>query len=82
MQTTEKTKIKDWYTTTYPDDDLGTELSTATFYDLFEALDHYKDVYKVLGVGDSIIRERVFSELAKIMKVDYEYVYEQWLKGA
>ena len=27
MRTTENTKIRDWYTATYPNDDLGTELS-------------------------------------------------------
>ena len=82
MRTTEKTKIRHWYTTTYPEDDLGKQLSDATFYDLFETLDNYQDVYELLGVGDSIIRERVFEELSKIMEVDYDYVYEQWLKGA
>lgn len=81
MQTTEKTKIKDWYTAAFPTDDLGTELSNATFYDLFEALDNYRDVYELLGVGDSIIRERVFAELAKVMEVNYNYIYEQWMKG-
>lgn len=82
MNITEKTKIKDWYCKEYPTDELGVELNeNITFNDLFVVLDTYKDVYEALGVGDSIIRERVFDKLAKIMSVDYDYIFEQWLKS-
>lgn len=51
-----------------------------TFYDLFECLDHHRDVYAdCLGAVDSIVRERLFVKLAEIMKVDYDYIYNQWL---
>lgn len=80
MNTTEKTKIKEWYIKEYPTDELGAELNDEiTFYDLFVVLDTYKSVYEALNVWDSIVRERVFGELAKIMKVDYDYIYYQWL---
>ena len=82
MNIAENTKIKEWYVTRYPTDELGIEINDeVTFYDLFVALDTYKDVYEVLGVGDSIIRERAFSKLAEMMQVDYGYIYEQWLKA-
>lgn len=82
MNITEKTKIKEWYVKEYPKDELGVELDNEiTFYDLFVVLDNYKSVYKALNVWDSIVRERVFSKLAEIMQVDYDYIYEQWLKG-
>lgn len=82
MNITKKTKIKEWYVNKYPTDELGTEINNEiTFEDLFVVLDTYKDVYKALGVGDSIIRERVFDKLAKIMQVDYNYIYEQWLRA-
>jgi len=76
-------KIKEWYTKEYPTDELGLEISEiATFEGLFETLDSYKDVYDYLGdTIDSVIRERCFSELARIMKVDYSEVYSQWLLG-
>ena len=46
----------------------------------FEVLDAYEDVYVYLGEGiDSVIRERIFQELADIAEVDYEYIYDQWL---
>jgi hypothetical protein len=82
MNITENTKIKEWYMTEYPDDELGEEMNKdVTFYDLFVVLDTYKSVYDTLNVWDSIIRERVFSKLAEIMNVDYDYIYEQWLRA-
>ena len=83
MNTTEKTRIKEWYIKEYPTDELGVEINNEiTFEDLFVVLDTYKDVYEALNVWDSIVRERVFSKLADIMNVDYDYIYEQWLKSA
>ena len=77
-----KKEIKTWYCETFPTDDLGLELNEGvTFEDLFDALDNYKDVYEVFGVGDSLIRERLFQRLADIIGMDYTYVYDQWLKG-
>lgn len=82
MNTTDKTKIKEWYIKEYPTDELGIEINNEiTFEDLFVALDTYKDVYEALGVCDSIVRERCFEKLAEIMNVDYDYVYKQWLRA-
>lgn len=73
-------KLREFYVREFPEDTFGKEIDpNVTFEDLFEALDHYRDVYACIGVGDSIIRERLFSKLAKIMGVGYGYVYEQWL---
>ena len=81
MNITEETKIKEWYVKEYPLDELGVKINKdITFNDLFVVLDTYKNVYDALNVWDSIIRERVFNKLAEIMQVDYDYVYEQWLK--
>lgn len=83
MNIAEKTKIKDWYIAKYPTDELGVKINKdITFEDLFVVLNSYKDVYQALNVWDSIVRERVFGKLADIMNVDYDYVYEQWLKSA
>jgi hypothetical protein len=77
------TLIKEWYVTNYPTDEVGNTLNDkATFNDLFNALDTYQDVYVVLGGdADSIVRERAFKKLSELLGVDYDYVYEQWLKG-
>lgn len=75
------TFLKDWYTKTYPDDKLGEKLnSRATFYDLFEALDNYQDIYNLFGIEDSIVRERIFEKLAEIMECPHEEIYNQWLR--
>lgn len=75
--------IKKWYITAYPTDDMGNDINEdVTFRGLFECLDSYQDVYEFLGVDDSIVRERVFMQLAILMNVDdYDYIYEQWLKA-
>lgn len=76
----ENEKVKTWYMEQYNTDELGQEIKEdITFYDIFYALDRHKDVYEVLGVDDSIVRERVFEKLAEIMQCDYNYIYEQWL---
>ena len=75
-------KIRNWYMKTFPTDSCGPYINPeATFDGLFETLDNYGDVYAYLGEGDSIIRERCFEQLAKLMECDYGYIYDQWLRG-
>lgn len=78
-----KLNVKEWYRGEYSTDDLVEEIKdTVTFKDIFEALDNYKDIYEVIGNGiDSIVRERIFNKLATLMEVDYDYIYDQWLKS-
>ena len=73
--------IKEFYLNTYPTDELGVELiETATFVGLLDVLhNNTKDVYDYIGVGDSIVRERVFARLAEILEAPYDYVYNLWL---
>lgn len=74
-------KIKTWYHYEYVSDEAYTDINDdVTFQDVFVALDNYQDVYKLLGLNcDSVIRERVFLELARLMHVKYDYIYAQWL---
>lgn len=77
-----KENVKDWYTETYPTDDLGEEIrSDLTFQDVFDCLDSYENIYSCLEVYDSIVRERVFSKLAELIDSDYDYIYNQWLSS-
>ena len=72
--------IKEFYLSNYPADELGNEIyANATFKGLFHILDTYEDVYKYIGIADSIIRERIFEKLANEMGVDYNEIYNQWL---
>jgi len=76
----QKGKIKNWYMKNYRTDTLGKNLDAdSTFEDVWTALNNGTDVYSVFGVGDSLIRERIFTELAKIYNVDYDYIYQKWL---
>lgn len=69
--------IKNWYESTYPDDELGQEINPdATFEEL---LINIPNIYDYLNVGDSVVRERVFEQLAEILGVEYEIVYQHWM---
>jgi hypothetical protein len=73
--------IREFYLTNYPSDDLGLELNeTPTFAGLLNQLIVGGVVYRYIGVGDSVIRERLFERLAEELEVSYEYVYNLWLK--
>jgi hypothetical protein len=73
-------KIKEFYLENYPTDELGVELNeTPTFAGLLNQLIVGGDVYRYIGVGDSIIRERLFEQLANELETSYDYVYDLWL---
>jgi len=69
--------IKQWYQSEYHSDELGNEInSLANFKDL---KNNIHNVYEYLDVCDSIVRERVFTELANRLNLDYWDIYNQWL---
>lgn len=72
--------IREFYVENYPTDELGIELNeNPTFAGLLNQLIVGGDVYRYIGVGDSIIRERLFERLAEELEVSYDYVYNLWL---
>lgn len=74
--------IRDWYLATYPEDGLGFEINPkANFLTLKQALENGDDVYEHLGVGDSVIRERVFEKASRVYGTSYDYVYDLWMHG-
>ena len=70
--------IKDWYVKAYPTDDLGERLN-GTFKGALQTLLRGDDIYDYICVGDSLIRERLFSQLSKMLDVDYDEIYNVWL---
>ena len=75
-------KIKQFYLNNYPTDELGVELNeNANFTGLLNELFTGNDIYGYIGVGDSIIRERLFSKLSEILNCSYDYVYNLWLNN-
>lgn len=73
--------IREFYLQNFPTDEVGMEINpTATFGELYWVIQTFGDVYEYIGVADSLIRERLFENLATIMNVDYNVIYSQWLK--
>ena len=74
-------KIREFYLENYPTDNLGLELNeTPTFSGLLNQLITNSDVYRYIGVSDSLVRERLFTKLAEELNTTYDYVYNLWLK--
>ena len=74
--------VKAWYIERF-NDDLAQEIDdNITFEEVYHALKMGDDFYEVIGVGDSIIRERIFEELSYLYKVSYDDIYKLWLKTA
>lgn len=76
--------VKEWYCRTYPTDELGGKLrEKLTFIKIYELLasGNGDQVYDLMGVRDSIIREGLFEQLSKILNVEYDYIYQLWLNG-
>lgn len=70
--------FKYWYMQNYPKDKLGVELNDyISFEDLYDEDYSKYNIYDVMGVGDSLIRERLFEHLAEIYNVSYDSVYKK-----
>jgi hypothetical protein len=69
--------IKTYYLSAFPSDNLGEEINAnATFDGLFNNI---SKPYSYIGVDDSIVRERLFDQLATIKGVPYSDIYNEWL---
>lgn len=72
--------IKEWYCETYPNDDLGKELNSAlTFSVLLKAMVAFCEFYELIGLDDSVVRQRIFQKLADICGTDYDFIFDVWL---
>lgn len=74
--------IKEDYVTTFPTDELGKNINEdISYYNLFMGMLNGDDVYDMLGVSDTIIRERIFRLLSEMMEVGYDVIYYAWLNS-
>ena len=72
--------VKKWYMEEYPTDELGIEINELlTFENVADRMKNGEDIYDILNVEDSIVRERVFEQLSKVYNTDYDYWYYLWL---
>jgi hypothetical protein len=73
-------EIKNYYLEKFPHDELGLEINeNATWVGLLKTLNTNGQVYDYLGVGDSLIRENCFAQLANLIGVNYNEIYYKWL---
>lgn len=74
--------IKEDYVTTFPTDELGKYINEdINYYNFFMGMLNGDDIYDMLYVSDSLVRERVFRFLSEMMNVDYDIIYYAWLNS-
>lgn len=52
-----------------------------TFRKVMDALNNEEDIYDVIGVNDSVVREEIFILLSDLLDVEYDEIYQLWLHG-
>jgi DNA-binding phage protein len=78
---TMKESATDWYVKKFKGDKKMAPKDGVTFEQLYESLKKGENIYEKMGVDDSIVRERVMSEMADRLGVKYDHVYDLWLNG-
>ena len=74
--------IKDWYIKTYPEDEMGKEINPRIgFNDCWQMMKNGNEFYTIINTGDSVIRERIFAEIAKLNNITYDVVYNVWFNN-
>ena len=79
-----RTRVLDFYASFYPNDEEGKNINpNLTFSSLLRGMKKGVGFYDMVGVGDSIIRERIFVTLADLYaNSDYGAIYSLWMFGA
>lgn len=78
LKATANTEVRSWYHEAYPNDSMWTDiLPRYTFEGLFKALDRRMYSYTMFA-NDSVIRERILSQLAAVMEVPTSEVLAQF----
>lgn len=76
-----RSHVKKWYHECYPDDSLWKEIDPrVSFGDILQMMQEKKNIYPRIA-DDSVIRERVFWEIADLLHTDYDTVFTLWLEG-
>lgn len=84
ISTLQQSKVLDFYKQKHTHDDYGvSEIKpNVTFLDfLLELNKPNGDIYELIGVSDSLIRERLFERLSELLNVDYNVIYNIWLNN-
>ena len=73
--------LREWYMEAFPSDELGEFLNEISFEDIWKYMYRGQDVYELMGVGDSLVRERVLLEMSERFDTDYEVIYTMWINN-
>lgn len=74
--------VKAIYNHCYPSDSEGNFLNeNISFAQILARMQEGEDFYQIIGVSDSIIRERIFDILAIVGGVKYGDIYTLWLNA-
>lgn len=80
---TSTSNVRTWMQIVHAQDELVDKMNPRlTFAQAYTGLKAGKDVYKMLGVADSVLRENLFSGLALAYNVDYDVFYNMWRDNA
>ena len=76
--------IKAWYIKSFPDDEAGQEIDdNITFEEAYHAMKMGDNFYDTVGEHiDTIIRERIFTEMSYLFRVSYDDIYKLWIEAA
>lgn len=74
-------KVKEYYLKEFPNEEDFVKYTpkNITFRELYDRMQKGEDVYDILDIGDSVVRERIFDELSRLLDVDYDVIYKLWL---
>lgn len=75
-------KVRDAYIKMFPEDELGFEINPrVTFKGVWSAMQKGEDFYGIIGVGDSLVRERIFAMMSEKLHIPYDDIYELWISN-
>lgn len=52
-----------------------------TFRKVLDGLNNEENIYDIIGVDDSVVREEIFILLSDLLDVEYDEIYQLWLHG-
>ena len=74
--------LRAWYTSNFPDDELGSELpADVTLSETWQRMQAGEDLY-VFTVADSVVRGRILSALSEQLGISYDDAYATFVNGA
>ena len=78
-----RTRVLDFYRSFYPNDEEGKNINpNLTFTSLLRGMKKGVGFYDMVGVGDPMIRKRIFVALADLYSNnDYGEIYNLWMNG-